>query len=240
MHSVPRSPEPDFLADFRKVKNQWDELDGTERQRIRTELMRDFGEVCAYCEQLCYTPSKAEKPSDESIDHFRPRSRFPNLWLDWPNLIYACRMCNQNKGNKWPGSLDTYDEISNRVLSSEDSRYTPVSQYVSPSQASHQRMAQEFFNFDAHTGRIAPSNGLASDEWAMARRTIWDMDLNSNYLCNLRLEQLDWLIEKLDTIESFDEKVNVIFRFMLQKTPFSTFVRSYLISRFPPLNQLLR
>lgn len=240
MHSVPRSAEPDFLADFRAAKSQWDDMDGPERQRIRTELIRDFGEVCAYCEQLCYRPSRARKPNDESIEHFRPLSLFPELWLDWLNLIYACRMCNQNKGGKWPGSRDNYDEVSNRILSSEDSRYSPAPGYINPSQTAGQRAAQGFFDFDTNTGRIAPSERLTTDEWSMARRMIWDLDLDSNYLRNLRMEQLDWLLERLNTVDDFDEKVNMMFRFMLPKIPFSTFIRAYVTSRFPLINQFLQ
>ena len=98
LHSVPRSPEPEFLAELRSAYTNWDDLDGGDRRRIRDALARDFGLVCAYCEQFCQpTQSRAQTggeespppPDEESIDHLRPRSLFPNLWLDWPNLIYA-------------------------------------------------------------------------------------------------------------------------------------------------------
>ena len=211
----------------------------TERHRIRNRLTQDFGEVCAYCEQLCYPPTRAQKPNDESIDHFRPLRRCPSLWLDWLNLVYACRMCNQNKGGKWLGSGDTYDVVSNGILSREDSRYNPVTRYVNPNEIQGQRPAQEFFDFDVITGRVAPTDRLAQEEWSIANRTIWDMELNSNFLCNSRLERLDWLIERLDTINDFDEKLNVMLRFMLPQMPFSRFIHAYVTSRFPLLDQIL-
>ena len=89
MHSVERSAEPDFFEELRVAYNQWDELDGGDRNRIRAALVQDFGTICAYCEQSCQSPTLYEDPNEESTDHFRPRSRFSNLWLNWLNLVYA-------------------------------------------------------------------------------------------------------------------------------------------------------
>ena len=242
MRSVSRSPEPDLLAELRAAYAHWDDLSGQDRGSIRAMLTHDFGEICAYCQQLCYPPrpSGFEKPNDESIDHFRPRKQFRNLWLDWLNLIYACRECNQNKGSKWPGIGDSYDDLSNRILSSEDSRYISVSEYVNPNESAGHNPAQHFFYFDIDTGEILPSDPLDREEWSVARRTIWDLELNSNNLRNLRLERLTWLIEKLDTIDEFESKLNVLLRFMLPRMPFSNFVRAYATRRFPLLNQIIQ
>ena len=85
-----------------------------------------------------------------------------------------------------------------------------------------------------------PSERLNHEEWSVARRTIWDLDLNSNYLCSLRVERLTWLIERLNTISEFEGKLDVLLRFMLPKMPFSIFVRAYAIRRFPLLNQIIQ
>ena len=130
MRSVERSPEPDFFDDLRAAYTRWEDLDGGDRQHIRDALVRDFGTVCAYCEQPCQSPTQYEEPHDESVDHFRPRHRFPNQWLDWLNLVYACRRCNQAKGRNWPGFDDA---LVNQLLAGEDHRYVPVSEYVNPS-----------------------------------------------------------------------------------------------------------
>jgi len=36
------------------------------------------------------------------LDHFRPKSRFPQLKNDFYNLYYACHPCNHIKLDKWP------------------------------------------------------------------------------------------------------------------------------------------
>ena len=239
MHSTRRSTEPEFFAKLRAVYTQWDDLGSPERQLIRNGLTKDFGEVCAYCEQHCYPPSRAQRPNDESIDHFRPRHLFQSLWLDWLNLIYACRMCNQTKDDRWPGSGTSYDQLTNQYLSHAESRYSPVMEYVSPNEIEGQRPAQEFFDFDVNNGGVTPSERLVPAEWSIANRTIWDMDLDSNDLRNLRLTRLSWLIEELNTLENFDERVNVMFRFMLPGMPFSAFIRAYVSSRFPMFNLIM-
>ena len=239
MHSVQRSPEPDFIAGIRTICSQWEDLNGADRSRIRDELVRDFGMICAYCEQPCQQPTATNKePNEESVDHFRPRNRFPDQWLDWLNMMYACRRCNQAKGGNWPG----FDDGSiNQLLVAGDSRYTSVSEYVNPNAVGGQKPARDFFEYDAKTGEIAPSEKLDEMEWSIARRTIRDVDLNDsglgendpNHLWNLRVRQRRLLARRLIELDDFDAKVNIMLEFMLPDKPFSSFIAAYVRNRFP-------
>ncbi|HBP6867981.1 TPA: HNH endonuclease [Legionella pneumophila] len=40
------------------------------------------------------------------IDHYKPKSQFPELISDYNNLIYSCPDCNRYKGNYWPKLID--------------------------------------------------------------------------------------------------------------------------------------
>jgi len=40
------------------------------------------------------------------IDHFKPRSKFPQHEHDILNLFYACPICNRFKSDDWPGDPD--------------------------------------------------------------------------------------------------------------------------------------
>lgn len=244
MHSVQRSREPDFFVAIRAANTQWDDLDGSNRRRIRHALAQEFGRICAYCEQFCQLPTPAGNPNEESVDHFRPRSRFPDQWLDWLNLVYSCRRCNQSKADSWPG----YDDaLTNRLLAAEDSRYTPISEYVNPNADAARRPANEFFDFNIATGEIAPAERLDPVEWSIARRTVADINLNDSdrgenepgHLPYLRRSQLGLLIYELDRLDDFDSKVQLMLEFILPDKPFSGFVTAYLISRIPALGQLL-
>lgn len=62
-------------------------------------LQADFETRCAYCER------PEEYMGGEEcfeVEHFRPRSKFPELDSVYTNLYYACRGCNAHKSETWP------------------------------------------------------------------------------------------------------------------------------------------
>lgn len=239
MHSVKRSPEPNFIAQLRASRKDWDDLDGGDRQLIRGALALDFGPICGYCERQCQWPNKyRHSPNQETIDHFRPRYRFPSLWLNWLNLIYACYKCNQAKDRRWPG----YDDANvNLWMKAANPKYTPVTEYVNPNALDEQRPAGGFFNFDINTGEMTAAEQLDDEEWSIAHRTIWDVDLNDRnlgendqgHLWNLRLRQRDLLIEGLSAVHDPFQKVRLAREFTTPDKPFSSFISAYLKQNFP-------
>lgn len=52
---------------------------------------------CSYCE--CRLK---EEGKDMQVDHFFPKSLYPEKVLDWKNLLPACARCNRNKSNHDP------------------------------------------------------------------------------------------------------------------------------------------
>ena len=240
MHSVQRSPEPSFWAQLRATRTDWNDLDGEDRLVIRDALAKDFGASCGYCERHCEWPnSYRNSPNQETIEHFRPRNRFPDLWFDWLNLIYVCHRCNQAKLGSWP----EYDDQVNQELASTKPQYKPVSKYVSPNDLPGQRPANEFFAFDVETGEMMAAEQLDDEEWSVAHRTIWDIDLNDmclgendqGHLWNLRRGQLDLLVEKLNAVQDQFQKVRMALDFTQPDKPFSSFISAYLKQRFPEL-----
>ena len=233
MHSIPRSPEPDFLLDLLTRYSDWSQLENVERRQVRSALAEDFGGVCAYCEQQCVEPTRAEKDDEESVDHFRPRRYFPSEWLNWLNLIYACRRCNQSKGSQWP----TIGDAVNRRLSLIN-RYEHVSEFVCPNQSDTQPLCETLFAFDVASGEIAPSGGLDNAGWSMAYRTIADIDLNSIQpgqldLPELRKEWVKSLETTLNKAENPDLRSTIISGFCRRDQPFSSLAMSY--ARVPRL-----
>ncbi len=73
---------------------------------------------CAYCQT--YNAGGAWG----DVEHFRPKSLFPNLAYDWDNYFYSCTICNNKKLDSWPatGSYVRPDEgdPSVRFVFSED------------------------------------------------------------------------------------------------------------------------
>lgn len=231
MHSVQRSPEPDFFSDLRASFSQWEELDGDARRRVRAALRADFQGCCAYCERLC--SETVEDAADRAtVDHFRPRSKFPEEWLSWPNLVYGCVRCNEVKGNQWP---DVSDAINRRLA--VISRFSPVSAYVNPNAVAGHRDVQEFFGFyfqDDNRGQILASEHTSSEEWSMAHRTIEDLDLNSDYehidarLPELRTDQLDFVLDEIgDPSADLDRAISILWQYSQRHQPFSSYIAAY-------------
>lgn len=62
-------------------------------------LREDFKYACVYC-----TIHEGEFGGFHSfhIEHFKPKSKFPELEMEYTNLLYACWKCNSFKGEDWP------------------------------------------------------------------------------------------------------------------------------------------
>jgi hypothetical protein len=62
-------------------------------------MRADFQTRCAYCER----PEEYLGGEEAfEVEHFRPKSKFPQLDCDYSNLYYACRGCNAHKSETWP------------------------------------------------------------------------------------------------------------------------------------------
>ncbi|MEW5818376.1 MAG: retron system putative HNH endonuclease, partial [Spirochaetota bacterium] len=111
MIKILRSEEPDVLKNnARKWRDELIEAK-TEKEKKRAEkrynhrqvknsLEAMFHSKCAYCE------SKITHVDYGEIEHFRPKSLFPEETFNWNNLFLSCGICNgaQHKGDKFPGA----------------------------------------------------------------------------------------------------------------------------------------
>ena len=64
------------------------------------ELRVDFDCRCGYCNSI---DEYFGGLSGAHIDHFAPKSKFPDLESQYKNLVYTCPFCNRAKSNKWIG-----------------------------------------------------------------------------------------------------------------------------------------
>ena len=164
MHWVDRGPEPaDLVAVRARYTPRWvDYFQGkgnkpsdSRWRDFRGDLCRAFSGLCAYCEE----GDRGE------VDHFRPKSKFPQRVYQWSNWVFACHDCNRSKGDKWPPNG-----------------------YVDP--CSEQEHPENFFGFDTMTGEILPKSELGPDLGDKAQQTIDDLSLNASH--HLR-ERVEWL-----------------------------------------------
>lgn len=71
----------------------------TDYRRYKSVLREDFLFCCSYCGMH---ESLFGALRNMTIDHYRPKSRFPQLVNVYGNLHYCCGECNTHKGDCWP------------------------------------------------------------------------------------------------------------------------------------------
>lgn len=82
----------------------------THYRKYKPELREDFNKSCGYCDD---SDVYAGGVRGFHIDHFAPKSKFPDMHITYTNLVYACPICNIYKGNYWPSELAHEPVIDN-------------------------------------------------------------------------------------------------------------------------------
>lgn len=93
MRQIAKLAEPSELVQYRNVPGST--YDGgnftTIKTAIRRDLLRDQGYLCAYC-------MRRISVEDMKIEHWQSQTDFPDLQLQWSNLL---GVCNGNVGQRW-------------------------------------------------------------------------------------------------------------------------------------------
>ena len=157
LHWVQKALTPKWVAYYRDHMGQ--RPSDARWRDFREELAARFHCICGYCEEI----ERGE------VDHFRPKSKFPELVYEWSNWVFACNACNSIfKKDKWP----------------KDG-------YVDPCATSIQERPENYFQFDLHTGELIPRSGLRGKRLKMARQTIGDINLNEQFHLKKRIARIE-------------------------------------------------
>ena len=173
MHWVDRGPEPAGLDRIRRRytpswvqyyrKGIGDRPTDSRWRDFHEILSQRFFRLCAYCEEIC----KGE------VEHFRPKSAFPELTYEWDNWLLACTPCNRAKGDKWPSA-----------------------DYVNPCADLSSDRPENYFTYDTLTGEIIPRDDLSPLMRERAIGMITDLKLNQHHHVRARL---DWIQQVRDS-----------------------------------------
>lgn len=84
------------LAEEREKRQEEGQLfySSPEWAKLREWVIKEEGRVCAQCRR------HIKNDSDVTIDHIRPRSKYPHLALRRENLRVLCRKCNSRKKDR--------------------------------------------------------------------------------------------------------------------------------------------
>lgn len=125
----------------------------------------------------------------ETIDHFRPKSIFPELAYEWSNLFLCCGNC-QKRGEK-------FDE---KLLKPDDTSYD----------------FEKYFDIDWLTGEIIPNKSAKANDIQRALVTIKLFKLNKNGKPKDRIKELEHY-EKLAKYYQDLNLVDFSYRFFIRE-----------------------
>lgn len=112
MRKITKEPEPKFWTDFKKKnpKKAYNDLDksneGQElRSKIRDFMIKNQKGLCCYC-------CKSIDSENSHNEHIRPQKSYPNLSMDYKNLLVSCTTpagkeltCGNKKCDKYDSKL---------------------------------------------------------------------------------------------------------------------------------------
>jgi len=75
-------------------------------KKYKNQLREKFSYSCAYCE--AQEPELGGASIGFSIDHYKPKKKFPDLIDQYENLVYSCLTCNRFKYQYWPNLVQEY------------------------------------------------------------------------------------------------------------------------------------
>ncbi len=204
MHTVQRGPEPPALGSVRRrYTPRWVKYyrDGhgtkpsdSKWRDFHENVSNTFSSLCGYCEERCIG----------EVDHFRPKSKFPERVYKWDNWVLACHTCNSKKSKHWPSGG-----------------------FVDPCAKSRGARPELYFDFDTKTGEILPKSGLTAARGRKANRMINDLELNVFYHLKNRVHWLRLISVALKAVNSTDNEEMIEF-VALRETELSSFTRAWL------------
>ncbi len=97
------------FGDYSKIPNEKKEklLVHYRHQEIKSVLFQSSLQKCAFCE------TKPGESGNIEVEHFAPKSIYPELAFKWENFLPACRKCNGSKDDHDTGNfpiVNPYDE----------------------------------------------------------------------------------------------------------------------------------
>jgi uncharacterized protein (TIGR02646 family) len=164
MEKINRTPAPQWLAEKWQVwgeawKSKYEETGKSgdfewrkNKKQGKEDLLEKLSLMtkrhCSFCDAF---PMGRRVPN--TIEHFKPKSKFPLLAYHWDNLFLCCGLC-QEKGDKFDSLLLKPDE-----------------QYYD---------FDRFFKIEWDTGKFVPNTSSTLENQQRARLTIELYKLNEN------------------------------------------------------------
>lgn len=194
--------QAEIEADLIRDKNNFDFQARHHSAPIYQDLKQIYHGKCAYCEnKLVFS---GDFDNRLSVEHYRPKSAYWWLYLEWTNLFPVCKkLCNTPKGDDFPisGTPATVSFLVSGGLDWTKCKVSAVDLMNEKPLLLHPDVdnGADFFYFKPN-GEIAAQDGLSAENEIRANSMLFILN-NSTHVDNRRAEidqmQTDF-INKLD------------------------------------------
>jgi uncharacterized protein (TIGR02646 family) len=136
---------------------QWKQHQGQRMNLLIGDALAAMTQAhCAYCDGF-----PLDDTACETIDHFLPKSRYPELVYAWENLYLACPRCQREKEINFDGRVDPV---------------TYRGELLRPDEPGYR--FERYFLFNYENGHIEPNPGAPEIDKSRACYTIDSLGLN--------------------------------------------------------------
>jgi uncharacterized protein (TIGR02646 family) len=189
MRFIQKRQEPSEFATWKQTgkadwQPNWDDFQQPEKIIVHDALLEEQGHICCYCEQFIKRVYEEYELPASHIEHFQPRTHYPELSLSYGNFLASCQ-----------GYLTLVkDEKTSLRLPQEfcGSKKGAKTDVISPLD----RDCASYFRYTA-MGEIRSTKELQKSERAEA--TIKRLDLNNVALRKAREGVIDGVLKDIES-----------------------------------------
>lgn len=185
MKFIKKSGEPASFQQWKSQGNEdweptWDDLRSPEKPQLHDSLLREQGYICCYCQRRIFL-------EDSHIEHLKPRTHYPELAIDYNNLLVSCQ-----------GEREEPPPLPIHCGHYKKDWYDPKL-LVSPLEENCER----YFTY-TELGEIRPTSDPKLQE--AAETTIEKLGLNIDKLRAMRRGAIEAITEGLDELEELEKQ----------------------------------
>ncbi|MEH2308130.1 retron system putative HNH endonuclease [Nostoc sp.] len=183
MKYIKKGAGPESFTVWKNLANKdwqpsWENFSKPQKTDVHNSLLQEQGFICCYCGRRINT-------DDSHLEHLKPRTTYPQLALEYTNILASCQK----------------DTVPKEPLhcGKEKDKWHDEHLFVSPLDIN----CAEFFRY-TDDGQVLATNNL--EKQLPAEITIDKLGLNINKLKDLRAKALEPILEIINTITEEDRQ----------------------------------
>ena len=181
MKYIEKNQPPKEFIDWQNSANEnwqpsWNNFQKPQKTLVHQSLLKEQGFICCYC-------GRRIDLADSHIEHFKPRNKYPDLQLDYANLLASCQ-----GESEAPPPTPVHCGHKKDAWYEENLMVSPLN-----------RNCTEFFRY-TDDGQILATKEV--DKQEAAKTTIEKLALNIHKLQKMREGAIEGILDGLDVTDT--------------------------------------